>query len=126
VFLLYLAVTNGIGARRATLPASGARPEARGGLVTGLLARALTPNAYLFWFVVGGPILAQALLVGWDAVAAFLIGYYATIVGSNVGLALALHRWMGLLSERVYRGILLAASAVLAVYGFILVSRRSV
>jgi hypothetical protein len=63
--------------------------------------------------------------VGWAAAAAFLVGYYATIVGSNVGLALALHRWMGFLSERIYRGILLAASALLAAYGFILVARRN-
>jgi hypothetical protein len=48
--------------------------------------------------------------VGWAAVAAFVVGYYATIVGSNVGLALALHRWMGLPSERLYRGVLLEAS----------------
>jgi hypothetical protein len=38
---------------------------------------------------------------------------------------MALHRWMGVLSERIYRGVLLAASALLAVYGFILVSRRN-
>jgi hypothetical protein len=55
--------------------------------------------------------------MGWAAVVAFLVGYYATIVGSNVGLALALHGWMNLLSERIYRGILLTASALLAVYG---------
>jgi threonine/homoserine/homoserine lactone efflux protein len=126
VFLLYLAITNAVGARRAKLPAtSGPRPGARGGLVTGLLARALSPHPYLFWFLVGGPTLTQARSVGWAAVVAFLVGYYATIVGSNVGLALALHRWMGLLSERIYRGILLAASALLAIYGFILVARRN-
>jgi threonine/homoserine/homoserine lactone efflux protein len=126
LFLLYLAVTNAVGARRARLPTtSGPRPQARGGLVTGLLARALSPHPYLFWFLVGGPTLTQARIMGWAPVAAFLVGYYATIVGSNVGLALALHRWMGLLSERIYHAILLAASALLAVYGFVLVGRRS-
>src|ERR1051326_3637224 len=66
VFLLYLAVTNAIGARRARLPTtSGPRPGARGGFITGLLARALSPHPYLFWFLVGGPTLAQARSVGW-------------------------------------------------------------
>ncbi len=125
VFLLYLAVTNAVGARDATLPTNESRAGARGGLVTGLLARALSPHPYLFWFLVGGPTLTEARSVGWGAVAAFLIGYYATIVGSNVGLALALHRWMGLLSQRIYRGIPLAASALLALYGFILIGRRT-
>src|SRR5262249_36010205 len=95
VFLLYLAVSNAVGARRAMLPASsGPRPRARGGLVTGLLARALSPHPYLFWFLVGGRTLAEARNVSWGALDAFLVGYYATIVGSNIGLALALHRWM--------------------------------
>ena len=126
VFLLYLGVTNAVSARHAKLPtAGGPRPRARGGLVTGLFARALSPHPYLFWFLVGGPTLAQARSVGWGAVVAFIVGYYVTIVGSNVGLALALHRWMGKLSERIYRGILLAASALLAVYGVLLVTRRN-
>lgn len=57
--------------------------------------------------------------------AAFLVGYYVTIVGSNVGLAVALHRWMGLLSQRVYRGVLLLASLILALYGLLLLNRAS-
>ena len=32
-------------------------------------------------------------------------------------LALVLHRWMGLLSDRVYRGVLGVSSLILAVYG---------
>jgi threonine/homoserine/homoserine lactone efflux protein len=124
VFLLYLALTNAIGARRATLPTTAVHKQARGGLVTGILARALSPHPYLFWLLVGGPLLTQARLEGLAAVAAFLLGYYATIVGSNVGLALALHRSVGKLSERLYRGILFAASALLAVYGVLLLNRR--
>jgi threonine/homoserine/homoserine lactone efflux protein len=124
IFLLYLAVTNALNARRAGLP-RGQSLRARGGLLTGLLARALAPHPYLFWFLVGGPTLLEAQRQSALSVAAFLIGYYATIVGSNVGLALALHRWMRLLSDRIYRGLLLAASAILATYGLILIGRRA-
>jgi len=119
VFLLYLAVTTGLSARHATLPKTG-RVAARGGLLTGLLARALGPHPYLFWFLVGGPAVLQAQHDSWAAVGAFLVGYYATIVGSNVGLALLLHRWVRLLSERIYRGVLLVASLILAVYALLL------
>ena len=124
VFLLYLALTAAINARQAKLP-SGQKLRARGGLVTGLLARVLGPHPYLFWFLVGGPTLIQAQQIGWSAVAAFLFGYYVTIVGSNVGLALVLHRWIGLLSERVYRGLLLLASLILAAYGLVLLGRSA-
>jgi threonine/homoserine/homoserine lactone efflux protein len=115
-FLLYLAVSTYLNSRRATL-ARGDRALARGVLLKGWLARVLTPNAYLFWFLVGAPLVVQAAEADMLAVPAFLIGYYATIVGSNVVLALALHRWVTLFSERVYRGLLLFASIVLAVYG---------
>lgn len=120
-FLLYLAVTSALNARRAELP-SGARVSARGGFATGLLARGLSPHPYLFWFLVGGPTLSQAGQLGG---AAFVLGYYTTIVGSNIGLALALHRWIGLLSQRVYRGVLLLTSVILAVYGVLLLGRAT-
>jgi threonine/homoserine/homoserine lactone efflux protein len=121
-FLLYLGVTTFLNSRRARLDARERLP-ARGGLLKGLLARLLSPNPYLFWFLVGGPLLLQAGQEHWLAVPAFLVGYYSTIVGSNVALALALHRWVGLFSERVYRGVLLVGSAILGLYGLGLLGR---
>jgi threonine/homoserine/homoserine lactone efflux protein len=116
VFLLYLGVTTLVTARR-----SGPVPQgsSRGGLLRGFLARALSPNPYLFWFLVGGPLLVQAGLDGWW----FLLGYYSTIVGSNVVLALALHRWVGRLSRRVTRALLLVSGALLLAYGAALIGR---
>ncbi|MBV9355044.1 MAG: hypothetical protein JO023_05900 [Chloroflexi bacterium] len=83
----------------------------------------LEPQPYLFWALVGTPALLQAGQAGWWAAAAFLVGYYSTIVGSNVGLAVALHRWISLLSDRAYRGLLLLGSALLAVFGLLLLGR---
>jgi threonine/homoserine/homoserine lactone efflux protein len=124
VFLLYLAVTTGLRARRQQTPlAELAKKSVRTGLITGLLARALSPNPYLFWFLVGGPLLVEAGHAGWPAVLAFLTGYYSTIVGSNVGLALAIHRWIGRASQRVYQGVLLVSSVILAGYGLVLIGR---
>jgi threonine/homoserine/homoserine lactone efflux protein len=123
-FLLYLAVTAGLNARRAVVP-RGQRLQLRGGFAAGLLARGLSPNPYLFWFLVGGPSLIQAHQDGWWAVVAFLVGYYVTIIGSNVGLALVVYRWIGVVSDRVYRGVLLVSSLVLAVYGLVLIGRAA-
>ena len=126
VFLLYLAVTAALNARGAATPQA-KKISARGGLITGLLARGLSPHPYLFWFLVGGPTLLQAqrLYPGWQVVGAFLAGYYVTIVGSNVSVALALHHWIGLISQRVYRAILLLASLILAIYGVLLLGRAA-
>jgi len=119
LFLLYLAATTAWQSRRVRLP----RPTGRalgGGFLKGLLTRALSPNPYLFWLLVGAPTLRQA--DGWSAVA-FLCGYYVTIVGSNVGLALALHAWMGRVSDRVYCWLLWLSAAILAGYGLVLLNR---
>jgi threonine/homoserine/homoserine lactone efflux protein len=121
-FLLYLAVSTFWSSRTARLARAEAS-SARGTLVKGWLARVLTPNAYLFWFLVGGPLLVQANQADWLAAPAFLLGYYSTIVGSNVVLALALHRWVALFSERMYRVLLLVASGVLAAYGLGMIGR---
>jgi threonine/homoserine/homoserine lactone efflux protein len=121
-FLLYLAATTYLNSRRARLPAGG-RLAARGGLLKGLAARALTPHAYVSWFFVGAPLLVRAGGEHWLAAPAFLVGYYSTIVGSNVAIALALHRWAGLISGAVYRGLLLLGSAVLGAYGLGLIGR---
>jgi threonine/homoserine/homoserine lactone efflux protein len=116
VFLLYLGATTLLATRRPR-PTHGAGPRA--GLLKGVLARALSPNPYLFWFLVGGPLVVQAGPSRWW----FLLGYYTTIVGSNVVLALALHRWVGQVSDRVYRALLLVSGALLLVYGAALAAR---
>jgi threonine/homoserine/homoserine lactone efflux protein len=110
VFLLYLGATTLLAARKPM------RTSSTGGLLKGLLARALSPHPYLFWFLVGGPLLVQAGTAGgW-----FLLGYYTTIVGSNVVLAMALHHWRGMLPRRA---LLLVTGALLIAYGAVLLQR---
>jgi threonine/homoserine/homoserine lactone efflux protein len=121
-FFLYLAAT-ALVESRGSHAVDAQRPTVRRGFLTGLLARGLSPHPYLFWLLVGGPLLLQARQDGWSAAGAFLAGYYLAIVGSNVALALALDRWVGRVSERVQAGLLVAAGALLAVYGLVLVGR---
>ena len=58
-------------------------PEAAS-LKAGVLANLANPHMYLFWFSVGTPLLAE---LGPDAIF-FLLGFYLTLVGSKVLLAL--------------------------------------
>jgi threonine/homoserine/homoserine lactone efflux protein len=121
-FLLYLAITTFLNSGQARLVGSEGS-SVRGGLLKGLLARVLSPNPYLFWFLVGAPLLLEAGQGHWLGATGFLVGYYSTIVGSNIALALALHRWVGLFPERAYRGVLLVSSTVLGAYGLGLLAR---
>jgi threonine/homoserine/homoserine lactone efflux protein len=118
IFLLLMA---GRQVRRLALPRpSEAAAPAAGGFLTGLLARALTPHAYLFWFLVGGPLLAEAAEISGLAPPAFLFGYYLTIVGSNLVLAVVLARYARGVPEGGYRALLLVSAAVLAAYAAVL------
>jgi threonine/homoserine/homoserine lactone efflux protein len=121
LFLLYLALTTLLASRH-DLPRAARLLSVKTGLGRGILARALSPNPYLFWFFIGAPILVQA-----DRLtrAAFLLGYYVTIVGTNVVLAVAIHRWLNLFSPRVCRALLALGALVLAAYGVLFLNRAA-
>ncbi len=59
-------------------------PSGAASLKAGVLANLSNPHMYLFWFSVGTPLLAE---LGGRAVY-FLLGFYLTLVGSKVLLAL--------------------------------------
>ena len=124
VFLLCLAAAT---AQQSHSPRSlrGQSTSTRGGLLRGLLARALSPHPYLFWFLVGAPLLLEAAHSSPLAAAGYLLGYYSTIVGSNVIIALALHPWAGRLSERTQQALLLVSAAALASFGLLLLARAA-
>ena len=117
LFLLLMAARQ---LRRLTQSRPPAAAPAAGGFLTGLLARALTPHAYLFWFLVGGPLLAEAAEISGLAPPAFLFGYYLTIVGSNLVLARVLARYARGIPETGYRALLLVSAVVLAAYAVLL------
>ena len=90
-----------------------------GSLRRGVIANFLNPSPYLFWLAVGAPTVLAAWREGWPAAAAFVVAFYALLVGSKVVLALALGRARHLLRSGGYivlmrgLGLLLLAYALL-------------
>jgi threonine/homoserine/homoserine lactone efflux protein len=72
-------------AARAGAPAGDARPPPAG-FVRAMLVNFTNPNAWLFWSLVGGPILAGAWRTSPARSLAFLAGFYLLLVGGNVAL----------------------------------------
>ncbi len=118
VFLLYL----GWGAWRAFRQwTAGAAPEAtaRGSALAAILKaavmNALSPGPYLFWATISGPI----LVAGWRERPAlglaFLLGFYAALIG-GMALFVLLVGLTGRIDPRLNRA--LAAFAVVALAGF--------
>jgi threonine/homoserine/homoserine lactone efflux protein len=116
VYLIYLAW----GAYRAARTALPEAPTAHvpRSLAQGVLVNVLNPNPWIFWSLIGAPILleAWALSPAWATV--FLLGFYLTLVGGTAGFVIlfaAAHR----LDPRLMRALNLAAAAALLVFGVI-------
>lgn len=87
---------------RAALPEPGAG-DGRGALGRGVAVNLLSPHPWLFWATLGGPLLAGAARESPWAPVAFLLVFYALLVGTKVGLAALTARWGRRLTGAGYR-----------------------
>jgi threonine/homoserine/homoserine lactone efflux protein len=113
-----LVVWLGVGALRAArarAPAGAARaPEV--GFVRGMLVNVLNPNAWLWWSLAAGPILAAAWRASPARAAAFLAGFYLLLVGGNVAFVLLAGR-AARAGPRLARALALASGVALVLFG---------
>lgn len=85
----------------------------------GVLANMLSPHPYLFWFSVGAPTMTKALGESPLAPAAFVVGFYACLVGSKIALAILVGRSRSFFRGKVYvrtmrlLGVVLIALAIM-------------
>jgi threonine/homoserine/homoserine lactone efflux protein len=113
-FLLWLALGSWRAVRGAG--AAAAAGNAGGSFLHAVLVNAAGPGPWIFWSTVCGPILAEAWRAGpWRAVA-FLLGFYAMLVGGKAALVAAFGM-AGRIGPRTARGLGLAAAVAMAVMG---------
>ena len=117
VFVAYLAVES---LRTTHLEASGGGAAPRSWR-QGAIVNALSPHPYLFWITVGAPILVAASSGGLAGPVAFLLGFYLCLVGSKVGVALAVGASRGALTGGAYPWIMRGLGTVLLVFAVLLV-----
>jgi len=84
------------------------------------LINLLSPGPYLFWSLVCGPLLLEALRLSALHGAGFLSGFYIAFVGGMLALA-ALFSQARRLGDRAVRGLILASLAILAGFGILLI-----
>ncbi len=92
----------------------------------GALVNALSPHPYLFWLTVGAPILVTAAAAGPAGPVAFLVGFYACLVGSKVAVAGAVGASRGALTGRAYPWIMRALGAVLFAFAYLLLREGAI
>ncbi len=83
----------------------------------GVIANYLSPHAYLFWLILGGPLLIQALSISVVHGMAFLGGFYFFIVGVKVLFAFIFARGIRLMERKSYHLILKISGVLLALMG---------
>ncbi len=90
-------------------------------LQKGIIVNLLNPHPYLFWILVGAPILLNASKISSFAIVLFLTGFYLMLVGSKIIFALLTSRMKNILQEKTFviairiLGIALVVFAVLLI-----------
>lgn len=104
-----------LGQWQATLPEPGAGSVSRS-LGRGVAVNLLSPHPWLFWITIGGPLLAAVSQESLAPALAFLLLFYALLVGTKVVLALATAHWGRGLTEGGYRLACRLLGAALALF----------
>ena len=81
--------------------------EVPGSIRKALLTNILNPHPYLFWFAVGGPLVAQAWTTDLSCVLGFLVGFFGGLVGSKMGIALLTHKLGKFMKGRIYQAVMI-------------------
>ena len=71
-------------------------------LTKGILANALNPHPYLFWFSVGAPTMTRAMRHDMIAPLVFVSSFYVSLVGSKILLAILVGRSKSFLEGNLY------------------------
>ncbi len=115
LFVLYLAYGS-LRTTRLDLAAAGPAPRS---LRKGVMVNALSPHPYLFWLTVGVPMMLKGWAESLPAAAAFVFGFYVSLIGSKMIVATLAGRSRELLAGKPYvylmriLGLLLLVFAVL-------------
>ena len=95
----------------------------RRSLLRGATVNALSPHPWLFWATVGGPTLIAAYNQSPVQAAAFLGGFYTTLIGSKVAVAALIHSQSHRLNTNWYRRILVVLGLLLIGLGLLLIGQ---
>ena len=81
-------------------------PPPTGSFLRGAITNLLNPNVYVFWFLIGGPLMASAADEEILAPVAYAITFLVTIMLTKATIAYAVNRASGNISTTVYRRLL--------------------
>jgi threonine/homoserine/homoserine lactone efflux protein len=98
------------------------KSEFRHNLGRAILVNYLSPGPYMFWTLVNGPLLLQALHISIMHGILFLISFYAMFVGSMIALV-SIFSQAQRFGQRIVRTLSLLSVIILSIIGVILIYR---
>ena len=87
----------------------------------GIIVNMLSPHPYIFWLMVGAPVTLRAYQSDPAAAFAFILAFYAMLVGSKVAIALLVDRSKAFLKNRAFIWTLRILGMVLMVFALLLI-----
>lgn len=88
------------------------------GLATKSFARGITtnllnPNVYIFWFLIGGPLMAATVDEEWLAPVTYAVSFLLSIILTKAGIAYVIHRASNGISPTTYKRLLAGCGVVM-------------
>lgn len=87
----------------------------------GIIVNILSPHPYIFWLVVGAPIIIKAYQASPVAAFAFIIAFYVMLIGSKISIALIIDKSRAFLKNKVFIWILRILGLVLLIFAILLI-----
>ncbi len=122
--VLWIGIETIRAAQTAPAPGSpGVQKAPRQELWRGILVNALNPHPYIFWATIGGPALVSGWRISpWHAFA-FMVSFYALLIGSKIAIAWLVSGKAGALSNTWYRRVLMGSGGLTLLVGGWLIYR---
>ncbi len=117
LFVMYLA----FGTLRAKTPVGNAAGTQAQSLGKGIAVNALSPHPYIFWITVGSPIVLKARQESLAASLAFIICFFACLIGAKIFVAFIVGKTRNALTGKVYRYIMVLLGLFLVVFALFLI-----
>lgn len=117
VFLLYLAYES---MKIKEMKEDSGLAEETNSMLKGAVVNALSPHPYLFWIMVGSPMILNAYTQGITHAASFIVSFYICLIGAKVVLAVIVNKSRDFLQGKVYIYALKTLGALLIIFAFLL------
>ncbi|MCK4892086.1 MAG: LysE family transporter [Candidatus Pacebacteria bacterium] len=90
-------------------------------LKKGVVANFLSPHPYVFWLIIGAPILLQAYSINILSAILFVIGFYFCLIGSKITIALLTEKSKTVLNSKSYLYVMNILAVLLLFYSIVLI-----